>query len=51
MALSEVARALRNAYYRDYKKKHKDKISKQNDEYWNRKAEKLQQEQLNKKEK
>lgn len=37
--ISEQARAIRNKYYREYRKKNPDKVRQANDNYWNRKAE------------
>ena len=39
------SREVRNAYFREWRKKNKDKVSKYNREYWERKALKLESEQ------
>lgn len=36
--LTAEAREARNAYMRDYRRKNKDRIKAQREEYWNRKA-------------
>ena len=43
--LSTEAKELRNAYLRDWRKKNPDKVKKQADEYWERKAAKYSIEQ------
>ena len=36
--LNEVARELRNAYYRDWRRKNPEKVSAANRKYWEKKA-------------
>ena len=43
----QLAREARNAYYRAYRKKNKERIKEINNRYWMRQAEKAQREGLN----
>lgn len=40
----EAARQARNAYHREWRAKNKDKVKANNDRYWEKKAEQLQEE-------
>ena len=42
--MSDRARQLKNEYYRNWRKKNKDKVQEANHRYWERKAEQMQSE-------
>ncbi|MBM7834993.1 hypothetical protein [Clostridium sardiniense] len=42
--MEDKAREKRNAYYREWRKKNKDKVKKYNDTYWERKVNILEKE-------
>lgn len=47
LQLSEEAKEARNAYYRAWRQKNRDKVRKNNQRYWEKKANKSKEDKIN----